>query len=115
MSINQPPAPQTQEDDQLAVIRREINIRSYGIIKGIMGSRIVDSLPLRLRCECTVPICEENIEVSLAKRRELRRNYPHGFIVTPLHGKSAQDTILCKTNEFKVIEKHNFTDAVTDL
>jgi hypothetical protein len=103
------------EAGHLAVIRREINIRSYGIIKGIMGNRIVDTLPLRLRCECSVPVCEENIEVSLAQRRELRRNYPHGFIVIPLHTGTNQDITLCTTSDFKVVEKIDFLQVVTDL
>ena len=68
-------------EDQLATIRRASNIRSYGVIKSIMGSGIIDSLPLRVRCECALSTCEEIIEVSLHQRRELRRNYPRGFIV----------------------------------
>ena len=103
------------QGDQLAARRRDNNIRSYGVIKVIMGSRVVDKLPLRIRCECSTPICEEIIEVTLAKRRELRRNYPTGFIVVPSHAVSSQDATLCKTKEFIVLEKTKFSQTVTDL
>jgi hypothetical protein len=103
------------QGDQLAASRRDNNIRSYGIIKVIMGPRVVDTLPLRIRCECTTPVCEEIIEVTLTKRRELRRNYPTGFIVVPFHAVSSEDTTLCKTKEFIVLEKTEFSQIVTDL
>lgn len=103
-------------EDQLPAIRRESNIRSYGLIKELMGSGMVDSLPLRVRCECSIPTCEEIIEVSLAKRRELRRKYPRGFIVALSHAGSFEDVILCTTEgEFSVVEKLQFTEAVADL
>ena len=103
------------QENQLAVIRREINIRSYGSIKGIMGGGVIDSLPLRVRCECAVPLCEEIIEVSLSRRRELRRKYPRGFIVVLSHANSAQDITLLKTDTFSVVEKLHVTEEVEDL
>jgi hypothetical protein len=102
-------------EDQLAVIRRTSNIRSYGVIKGIMGSGIIDSLPLRVRCECALPACEEIIEVSLSQRRDLRRNYPRGFIVVSSHADSSHDVLLFKDSKYNVIQKLQFTDMVTDL
>ena len=107
--------PLSDQDDQLAVVRREINIRSYGVIKGIMGYSVIDSLPLRVRCECSIPLCEEVIEVSLAERRKLRRSYSRGFIVVLSHANSVQDITLYKTDEFNVVEKLQFTESVTDL
>lgn len=103
------------QEDQLAVFRREGNILSYGVIKGIMGSGVVDALPLRVTCECSIPRCEEIIEVSLAKRRQLRRSYPRGFIVASFHANSPEDILLLKTNEFSVVEKPGFSELVADL
>ena len=103
------------QGDQLALSRRDSNIRSYGIITVIMGSRVVDSLPLRIRCECPTPICEEIIEVSLSERRDLRRNYPRGFIVVPSHATPSEDTTLFKTKNFHVLQKQKFSQTVTDL
>jgi len=108
-------APFNQQDNQLAAVRRASNIRSYGVIKGIMGNRVVDSLPLRVRCECAIPTCEEIIEVTLFNRRELRRNHPRGFIVVRLHANSPQDTMLYENDDFSVVEKPQFTETVTDL
>jgi hypothetical protein len=105
----------SDQDDQLAAIRRMSNIRSYGVIKGIMGSGVIDSLPLRVRCECGVPICEEIIEVNLANRREIRRNYPRGFIVVPSHANSLQDITLHETKLLSVVEKVKFSEDVIDL
>ena len=105
----------TYHNNELAVARREGNIRSYGVIKGIMGSRVVDTLPLRVRCECGVSLCEEIIEVSLAKRRELRRSYPKGFIVVIAHVNLHEDSSLHDTDRFSVVVKPGFTYAVTDL
>jgi hypothetical protein len=102
-------------DDQLAAIRRQGNIRSYNAIIGIMGSSVVDSLPLRVRCECSVTACEEIIDVSLAQRRELRRDYPRGFIVVLPHAEAAQDVLLHQSDEFGVVEKPEFTEVVKDL
>ena len=102
-------------DDQLAVIRRMSNISSYGVINGLMGSRIVDSLPLRVRCECELLVCEENIEIILSQRRSLRRSYPRGFIVITSHANSSQDTFLFESKAFSVVEKKQFTEEVTDL
>ena len=101
--------------DGLADVRRGSNIRSYGVIKGIMGDRIVDTLPLRVRCECQIPMCEEIIEVNLAKRRELRRSYPRGFIVVPPHASTAPDSIVYSTEIYSVIEMAEFPQSVTDL
>ena len=115
MSIGGPQASSNHPEDQLASIRRGSNIISYGVIKGIMGSGVVDSLPLRVRCECSIPICEDIIEVTLAQRRELRRNFPRGFIVVPAHVSSPQDITLFKTAHFCVVEKLQFTEVVTDL
>ena len=103
------------QGEHLPVIRREINIHSYAIVRGIMGSGVVDSLPLRVRCECSIPLCEEIIEVSLAKRRELRRSYPRGFIVVPDHANSLQDITLCQADAFSVVEKLEYTEEVEDL
>lgn len=103
------------QENQLSVIRREINIHSYAAVKGIMGSGVIDSLPLRVRCECSLPLCEEVIEVSLAKRRELRRDYPRGFIVVPAHANSSQDITLCRAGKYSVIEKLEFTEEAEDL
>jgi len=102
-------------DDQLAAIRRMSNISSYGVINGLMGSRIVDSLPLRVRCECDLLACEENIEIILSQRRELRRRYPRGFIVATAHMNSSQDTSLFVSEVYSVVEKARFTEEVTDL
>jgi len=102
-------------EDQLAAVRRASNIRSYGVIKGIMGSGIIDSLPLRVRCECALITCEEIIEVSLEQRRELRRDYPRGFILVTAHSDSSQDILLFENKEFSVVEKPQFTESVTDL
>lgn len=103
------------ESDQLASERRQSNIHSYGIIKGIMGSGVIDSLPLRVRCECSVPNCEDIIEVNLGKRRELRRNHPLGFILIPSHVNSPNDSLLSTSKLFCVVEKPGFTETVTDL
>lgn len=102
-------------EDQLAAVRRASNIRSYGVIKGIMGSGIIDSLPLRVRCECALLTCEEIIEVTLSQRRDLRRNYPRGFILVKSHADPPQDVLLFENKEFSVVEKPQFTEAVTDL
>ena len=104
-----------QQDDHLASIRRESNIRSYSVIRGIMGSGVIDSLPLRVRCECGVLICEEIIEVSLDKRRELRRSYPRGFIVVNSHANSPIDPTVYQSDSLSVIEKLKYSDKVTDL
>lgn len=103
------------QENQLAAFRREGNILSYGVIKGIMGSDIVDSFPLRVRCECSIPLCEEIIEISLSQRRQLRRKYSSGFIVAPSHANPSPDIVLLKTNEFSVVEKPGFSESVTDL
>ncbi|GAC1370920.1 MAG: hypothetical protein NVSMB39_4270 [Candidatus Saccharimonadales bacterium] len=100
---------------QLAVTRRGINIHSYGIINTIMAKRVIDSLPLRLRCECPVPSCEEIIEIILAQRRELRRQYPRGFIVIASHAASSQSKVIFKSDAYHVVEMAEFTQTVTDL
>lgn len=105
----------SHQEGQLAAIRRASNIRSYGVIKGIMGNGVVDSLPLRVRCECAVSTCEDIIEVSLSARRGLRRNFPRGFIVVRSHTNSPEDTIMHQSDNFSVVEKADFTEAVTDL
>lgn len=115
MGTKKQPALLNDQEDRLPVIRREINIHSYAVVKGIMGSGVVDSLPLRVRCECSLPLCEEIIEVSLAKRRELRRSYSRGFIVVPDHTNSFQDTTLYQADAFSVVEKLEYTDEVEDL
>ena len=102
-------------DGQLAVIRRTGNVSSYGVIKGIMGSQVVDSLPLRVRCECIIQTCEEIIEVSLGERRELRRAYPRGFITVTAHASASEDNILCVAERYSVIAMPQFTESVTDL
>ena len=102
-------------NELLAVVRRGSNIRSYGVIKVIMGARVIDSLPLRVRCECSIPSCEEIIEIKLSKRREIRRNFPTGFIVAPMHSNSALEDILFQVNNFSVVNKPQFTEEVTDL
>lgn len=102
-------------NDKLAAVRRTSNIRSYCVIRGIMGNGIVDSLPLRVRCECALSACEEIIEVILSQRRDLRRSYPRGFIVVSSHANSSKDNILFKNDEFSVVEKDQFTEKVTDL
>ncbi len=108
---SQPAHPQ---NDELADFRRGTNIRSYGIIKTIMGLRVVDKLPLRVRCECAITSCEEIIEISLRQRRDLRRNYPVGFIVAPQHT-SARDNLLYKSDIYWVVEKPQYSEKVTDL
>lgn len=115
MGAKQQHALLNDKEDHLPVIRREINIHSYALVKGIMGSGVIDSLPLRVRCECSLPLCEEVIEVNLAKRRELRRSYPRGFIVVPDHTNSFQDITLCQADAFSVVEKLEYTDEVEDL
>jgi hypothetical protein len=102
-------------DGQLAAIRRASNVSSYGVIKGIMGSQVVDSLPLRVRCECIMQTCEEIIEVSLGERRELRRTYPKGFITVPPHASASDDNTLCVSERYSVIAMPQFTESVTDL
>jgi hypothetical protein len=102
-------------DDQLAVTRRNINIHSYGVIRGIMGNRVIDTLPLRLRCECSVPSCEEIIEINLAERRELRREFPRGFIVINAHGRSSRDTTSYEKANYGVVKKRGFPQTVIDM
>jgi hypothetical protein len=98
----------------LAVTRRNINIHSYGVISGIMGERIVEAMPLRLRCECPVPSCEEIIEVILATRRELRREFPTGFIVVQSHvGASAE--YLYQSVNYCVVSISGYDATVVDL
>lgn len=103
------------KNGQLAVTRRNINIHSYGVISTIMGKRVIDALPLRLRCECCVPNCEAIIEILLAQRRELRRKYPRGFIVVSSHADSTLNKIVHNTKDYGVVEMDGFTQAVTDL
>ena len=103
------------QDEQLAIIRRNINVHSYGVISGIMGARTVDTLPLRLRCECALPSCEDIIHVTLGQRRELRRAYPSGFIVVPSHADPEHDTIAHQADNYCVVEKPGVTQTVIDL
>ena len=102
-------------DDQLAVTRRNINIHSYGVICTIMGKRTTDTLPLRLRCECPIPNCDEIIEIILSKRREVRREFPKGFIMVLAHAKSLRFKVLYTSSDYGVVEMHGFNQAVTDL
>jgi hypothetical protein len=90
-------------------------VNSFGVIQGIMGARIVEALPLRLRCECAVPICEEIIEITLGKRRELRRKYAHGFIVVIAHATSKLNGTLYRNARYSIVEKQGFTQTVVDL
>lgn len=109
-----PDKPAKSDDKSLASDRRGGNIRSYGVIKMIMGTRVVDSLPLRVRCECSLPACEEIIEISLNERRELRRSFPSGFIVAPSH-KGAKDATAYEAPRLNVVTKPNCLDEVVDL
>jgi hypothetical protein len=102
-------------EDQLAVIRREINISSYAVIKGIMGRGVVEGLPLRVRCECSKLLCEEIIKLNLSNRRALRKDYPRGFIIVPAHGDPSRDVIVFKTSKYHVVEIPQFTETATDL
>lgn len=103
------------ESGQLATVRRASNIASYGVIRGIMGSNIVDSLPLRVRCECIMQTCEEIIEVNLGERRDLRRNYPKGFITVSAHASSSEENILLEADQYSVIAMPQFPEVITDL
>jgi hypothetical protein len=103
------------EDGQLATIRRASNISSYGVIKGIMGSRVVDTLPLRIRCECIMQTCEEIVEVNLGERRDLRRNYPRGFITVTAHNSSSHEDTLLATDLYCVVQMPQFPEVITDL
>ncbi len=102
-------------EDSLALSRRSGNIRSFGVISEIMGSGVIDTLPLRVRCECDVSACEEIIEVTLSKRRNLRRSFPRGFIVIPEHAKRPNYVLLLKTGVLCVVENSEFTQTVQDL
>lgn len=102
-------------DEELSVTRRGINVRSYGVIKSIMGSRTIDSLPLRLRCECSVETCEEIIEITLAQRRDLRRRFASSFIVVVVHADINEGAIVYKADEYAVVEKPELTQTVVDL
>jgi len=102
-------------DNYLSLMRREINISSYAIIKEVMGNAVVDHLPLRVRCECARPLCEAIINVSLSKRRELRVNFPTGFIIAPSHGGNDQNTAVRRTAEYVVVQKAQVTEPVPDM
>lgn len=108
-------APLKDQEGLLAVLRRDGNIRSYGIIKRIMGAGIIDSLPLRVRCECSALSCEEIIEISLARRREIRRKFPRGFIVASLHTCSPNDVSLFNDDKLSILENPRYSEPVTDL
>ena len=101
-------------DNNLSYMRREINISSYAIIKEVMGHAVVDYLPLRVRCECSMPLCEKIIEVSLAKRRELRHTFPRGFIVYPAHADTKRSIATRTTDEYVVVEILQFSEYVTE-
>jgi len=111
----QPALSSDMGDNYLSLMRREINISSYAIIKEVMGNAVVDHLPLRVRCECSIPLCEAIINVSLSKRRALRISFPTGFIVSPSHGGSDLSTTIRKTDEYSVIQKTRFSEPVTDM
>jgi len=113
MSTQEPT--QSASNEELAVIRRASNIFSYVVIKNIMGSQVLDLLPLRVRCECPLPGCEEIIELTLAQRRKLRRSYPKGFILLPAHQNSSLDIAVFESAPYNVVEKPQFTQKVTDL
>lgn len=100
--------PTSHQDDHLSFFRREINISSYAIIKEVMGHAVVDYLPLRVRCECSLPLCEKIIDVSLSKRRDLRHTFPSGFIVSPEHAGSQIAIATRTTDEYVVIEIAKF-------
>jgi hypothetical protein len=102
-------------DNYLSLMRREINISSYAIIKEIMGNAVVDHLPLRVRCECAGPLCEAIINVSLSRRRELRLSFPTGFIISPSHSGTDQSNTIRKTDEYAVVQKARFSKQVTDI
>ena len=106
---------QDNSSRNLAVIRRAGNIRSFIIIKTIMGSGVVDALPLRVRCECSKPGCEEIIELDLARRRELRRSFRQGFLVAPSHTDPTSDSILSQDATCNVVGKVDFPESVSDL
>jgi hypothetical protein len=107
--------PTNNPSQDLSVTRRNINVHSYGVIKIIMGNRIVDSLPLRLRCECSIPICEEIIEITLAERRDLRRKYASAFIVVIAHAPTVDSILSFQTTTYGVIEKAGYEEPVIDL
>jgi hypothetical protein len=113
MKKSHPPNENSREN--LAVARRAGNIRSYVIIKEIMGSRVVDSLPLRVRCECSNGGCHEIIELSLAKRRELRNTYRQGFIVITAHVDQISDSVFIEDHAFTVVGKPAYPDRISDL
>jgi hypothetical protein len=113
-AIKPTPSPKAP-DNELAFARRVGNVRSYLVIKDIMGTSMTDSLPLRVRCECSKPGCQEVIELRLSKRRELRRSYPRGFIIVPAHSTTPPDVTSYATQELCVVEKLEFTEPVTDL
>lgn len=102
-------------DNYLSLMRREINISSYAIIREVMGNAVVDHLPLRVRCECATPLCEAIINVSLSKRRALRASFSHGFIISPSHAGGDQNTSVRKTDEYSVIQRERFSEPVTDI
>jgi len=102
-------------DNKLAGIRRAGNIHSYAVIKDIMGSQMIDSLPLRIRCECSILDCQEIVGLSLSRRRELRQKYPKGFIVILSHAYSPPNTKVYESQEFSVVERLEFNKAVVDI
>lgn len=102
-------------NSDLAITRRTGNIHSYAVIKGIMGSSLVESLPLRIRCECSLPECQEIIGLSLSQRRGLRTKFPKGFIVILSHAFCPPNTQVYASKGFGVVEKPEFTKAVVDL
>lgn len=115
MNTKMPSSNQNYLDNEYASARRSGNILSHVIIKGLMGPRMIDSLPLRIRCECSIPGCQEVIGLILSRRRKLRKEYPIGFIVVNSHAPCPPDVALYETEEYRVVEKLDYPDAVTDI
>lgn len=96
----------TSEPDETAieVTRRDINTRTAYATKTLLYGQVHQDYPIRLRCECTDPGCDDLIEVLFETALEPRKN-DRRFFLAAGHENIGAEKVVEHHKTYIVVEK----------
>lgn len=80
------------------------NDRAKQAARTLMGSVFTDEFPLRLRCECGRPQCDDVVEVPSAMGWESKPMRPV-FVIAPEHQQLDIEKVIKRTADFYLVKK----------
>ncbi len=85
---------------------RDFNVANREALENVMDEESKVSFPLGMVCECSNPNCFERIELTVAQRKEIRKD-PLVFVIAPGHQDNQIEKVIDQHKYYALVKKYS--------